>query len=112
MTRLPNDLKEIISVACTATYDYSTTEYIVRNPPALKTLVERHGVQVREAPSDVLIACGNAAGEIIAELRQDNDALVKKIADAYVKFRADAIENAKYTEAAMMQARLLPYKFG
>jgi TRAP-type mannitol/chloroaromatic compound transport system substrate-binding protein len=109
---LPNDLKEIISVACTATYDYSTTEYIVRNPPALKSLVERHGVQVREAPRDLLIACGNAAGQVMAELREDNDTLVKKIADAYVKFRADALENAKYTEGPMMQARLLPYKFG
>jgi TRAP-type mannitol/chloroaromatic compound transport system substrate-binding protein len=109
---LPNDLKEIIFVASTATYDYSTSEYIVRNPPALKTLVERHGVQVREAPQDVLIACGNAAGEIMAELRQDNDSLVKKIAESYVKFRADAVDNAKYTEGAMMQARNLPYKFG
>jgi TRAP-type mannitol/chloroaromatic compound transport system substrate-binding protein len=109
---LSTELKQVVEVACMATYAYSTNEYIVRNPPALKNLVEKNGVQIRQAPQDVLIAAGNAAGEIMAELRQDNDALVKKIADAYVVFRQNAIENAKYSETAMANARDLPYKFG
>lgn len=108
---LSAELKNIIEVACSATYAYSTSEYIVRNPPALRTLVEKHGVQVREAPRDVLIAAGNAAGEIMAELRQDQDPLVRKIADAYAEMRRTAMENARYTELPMMQARELPYKF-
>jgi TRAP-type mannitol/chloroaromatic compound transport system substrate-binding protein len=108
---LSAELKNIIEVACSATYAYSTSEYIVRNPPALRTLVEKHGVQVREAPRDVLIAAGNAAGEIMAELRQDADPLVRKIADAYSEMRRAAMENARYTELSMMQARELPYKF-
>lgn len=109
---LSTELKQVVEVACMATYAYSTNEYIVRNPIALRNLVEKNGVQVRQAPQDVLIAAGNAAGEIMAELRQDNDALVKKIADAYVAFRQNAIDNAKYTETAMANARDLPYKFG
>ena len=109
---LSAELKLVIEIASAATYAYSTNEYIVRNPPALKTLVEKNGVQVREAPRDVLIAAGNAAGEIMAELRQDSDELVKRIAEAYVKFREIAMESARHTELGMMQARALPYKFG
>jgi TRAP-type mannitol/chloroaromatic compound transport system substrate-binding protein len=109
---LSPELKQVVEVACTATYAYSTTEYIVRNPVVLKNLVEKNGVQVRQAPEDVLIAAGNAAGEIMAELRQDNDPLVKKIGDAYVSFRELAIDNARHTETAMANARQLPYKFG
>jgi TRAP-type mannitol/chloroaromatic compound transport system substrate-binding protein len=108
---LPQDLKDVIAVASMATYDYSTTEYIVRNPPALQDLVRRHGVQVRQAPRDLLVACGNAAGEIIAELRQDKDELVRKITESFIQFRNSALDNARYTELAMMEARTLPYKF-
>ncbi|GIK87909.1 MAG: TRAP transporter substrate-binding protein [Burkholderiales bacterium] len=108
---LSAELKQVIEVACNATYAYSTTEYIVRNPPALRTLVDKHGVQVREAPRDVLVAAGNAAGEIMGELLSDSDALVKKIATAYVAFRENAVQSARHTELAMMQARTLPYTF-
>ncbi len=109
---LSPELKQVVEVACTATYAYSTSEYILRNPIALKNLVEKNGVQVRQAPEDVLVAAGNAAGEIMAELREDSDPLVKKIADAYVEFRKIAMEHARHTETAMANARELPYKFG
>lgn len=109
---LSDELKTVVATACSATYAYSTSEYIVRNPPALRTLVEKHGVQVRKAPEDLMIAAGNAAGEIMSELRQDEDELVRRIAESYVAFRASAIENAKYGDSAVMQARDLPYKFG
>lgn len=109
---LSPELKQVIEVACAATYAYSTAEYVVRNPIALRNLVEKHGVQVKQAPEDVLIAAGNAAGEIMAELLEDSDPLVKKIANAYVEFRKTAMENARYSETAMANARELPYKFG
>lgn len=108
---LSPELQQVVEVACTATYAFSTSEYIVRNPIALKNLVENHGVQIRQAPEDVLLAAGNAAGEVMAELREDSDPLVKKIAEAYVEFRKLAMENARYTETAMANARDLPYKF-
>ena len=109
---LSDELKNVIETACIATYGYSTNEYLVRNPIALKSLVEEHGVEVRQAPEDVLIAAGNAAGEIMSELRQDSDELVARIAEAYVAFRKLAMENARHTELAMMQARTLPIAFG
>jgi len=108
---LPADLQEVIATACKATYEYSLTEYIARNAPALDTLVEDHGVQVRKAPDDVLVACGNAAGEIVAELLEDPDELVRRIAHSYVKFRGLAVTGARYTEAGMMNARVLDYAY-
>ena len=47
----------------------------------------------------------------MSELLQDSDPMVKKIAAAYVAFRQNAIDNAKYTETAMAKARELNYKF-
>jgi TRAP-type mannitol/chloroaromatic compound transport system substrate-binding protein len=108
---LPNDLKEIVAAACRSTYDYATSEYVVHNPPALQELVSKHNVQVRKAPRDLLVACGNAAGDIVDELRQDKDDLVRRIVDSFLKFRALAVDNALYTEHAMMDARMLPYKY-
>src|SRR5690606_22972466 len=50
---LSPELQQVVEVACAATYAYSTSEYVVRNPVALKSLVEDSGVQVRQAPQDV-----------------------------------------------------------
>lgn len=109
---LSPELQRIVEVACSATYGYSRTEYIARNPIALKRLVEEEGVEVRRVPEDILVAAGNAAGEIMAELREHDDELVRKIANAYTDFRALAVDDSSYTETAMRVARELDYKFG
>ncbi|MEZ5648277.1 MAG: TRAP transporter substrate-binding protein, partial [Alphaproteobacteria bacterium] len=41
---LPNDLKEIIKIACQASHDDILAEYNMRNGPALETLTSKHGV--------------------------------------------------------------------
>jgi TRAP-type mannitol/chloroaromatic compound transport system substrate-binding protein len=108
---LPADLKQVVQFAAQASYMESLTEYDEKHPKALAELVSRHGVQLREAPRDLLIAFGNAAGEVLAEIRADADPLVKRIAESYVAFRN---LQAGYTPSAyngVMNARSLPIKW-
>ena len=109
---LPDDLKEIIATACMATFDYSTAEYILRNPPVLNDLINKHGVKVREMPRDLMLACGKAAGEIVSELAEHEDDVIRRTMRSFLDFRKIALVSAKYTEHAMMGARLLPFKYG
>jgi TRAP-type mannitol/chloroaromatic compound transport system substrate-binding protein len=109
---LPDDLKAIVAAVAAAAHDFTTTEYDVRHPVALQELVTRHQVVVREAPRDLLIALGNTAGEMLAELRNHNDALVKRIADSYAVFRNRSAGYVAQTYAANFNARQLPIRWG
>jgi TRAP-type mannitol/chloroaromatic compound transport system substrate-binding protein len=109
---LPDDLKAAVRFAAQASYMESLTEYDYRHPLALKEAVDRHGVQVREAPRDLLIALGNAAGEVLKELREDQDALTKRIAESYVAFRNLQAGFAPLSYTAVQQARTLPISWG
>jgi TRAP-type mannitol/chloroaromatic compound transport system substrate-binding protein len=109
---LPDDLKAIVSAVAASMHDFTTTEYDVRHPVALQELVTRHQVVVREAPRDLLIALGNTAGEMLAELRNHNDALVKRIADSYASFRNRSAGYYAQTYAANFNSRTLPIRWG
>jgi TRAP-type mannitol/chloroaromatic compound transport system substrate-binding protein len=109
---LPDDLKAAIRFAAQASYMESLTEYDYRHPIALKEAVDRHGVQVKEAPRDLLIALGNAAGEVLKELREDQDALTRRIAESYVAFRNLQAGFAPLSYTAVQQARTLPITWG
>jgi len=110
--RLPDDLKLAIRVACQSVHDEVVTEYDARHPQALKELVERHGVQVRKAPDDLLTALGRSAGEIVREMREDSDELAKRIAESYIAFRKTSAEYMRYSYAGNFDARELPIDWG
>jgi len=78
----------------------------------LAQLVAQHGVQVREAPRDLLIAFGNSAGEMLAEFRAHSDPMVKKIADSYAEFRTRSQAYMLQSYAGNFNARTLPIKWG
>jgi hypothetical protein len=68
-------------------------------------------VQVRRLPDAVAIALGNAAGEILAELRDSGDPLTKKTVESFVKARAALMEQTALTDEAFAQMRQLNYKY-
>ncbi|MFN7000195.1 MAG: ABC transporter substrate-binding protein, partial [Elioraea tepidiphila] len=109
--RLPDDLKLAIRVACQSLHDEVVTEYDYRHAVTLRQLVAQHGVVVREAPRDLLIALGNAAGEVLKELREDQDALTRKIAEAYIAFRNLSAEYMTYSYAGQFNSRALPIRW-
>jgi len=69
-------------------------------------------VQVREAPRDLLVALGNAAGEVLKELREDQDELTRRIAESYVAYRNLQAGYAPLSYTGVQQARTLPIRWG
>lgn len=109
---LPDDLKQAVRYACQSLYDEVLTDYNSRHPVALRQLVEDNGVQVRAVPEPLLIALGNAAGELVAELRENDDELVRRITDSFLAYRELMVEYMSYADNGIMNARRLPYTYG
>ena len=108
---LPDDLKQAVAYACQSLYDEVVTEYNTRHAQSLRQLIA-DGTQVRQVPEDVLIALGNAAGEVIEEIREDSDELVHRIVDSFLEYRSLMAEYMTYADNGLMNARALPYDFG
>src|SRR3546814_21200022 len=79
---LPDDLKQAVGYACSSLYNDVWTEYSTKHAQALQTLGAEQGVLVKKLPDDVMVAMGNAAGEVIAALRDESDELVKRNAES------------------------------
>ena len=102
---LPDDLKQAVSFACESLYNPVWTEYTTKHAQSLKTLVDEHGVQVRKLPDDVIAAMGSAAGEVIEDLRNDSDELVKRIAESFIAYRDLVGGYMTYADNGQMNAR-------
>ncbi|QIE45663.1 TRAP transporter substrate-binding protein [Pseudohalocynthiibacter aestuariivivens] len=108
---LPEDLQMAVRVACSSLYGDVWTEYTTNHARALPKLVEEHGVQVRQLPQDVMVAMGNAAGEVMAEMREDDDELVRRITESYMDYRSSVSDYMVYADNGQMNARALDYKY-
>src|SRR5690606_6957927 len=66
---LPEDLQVIVRDCCQAEYDQVASDFYANDPRALATLVNEHGVQVRQFPAEILDAGAKAAVEVLSECR-------------------------------------------
>lgn len=110
-TSLPKSQQEMIRAASQAEYDNMYAEFNARNADSLKTLTEEHGVQVHEFPREFLVAGGNAASEVIEELRSEGDAKTKKVVESYLEARQKLLGWSKIADGAYYRARLLPFEY-
>jgi len=83
-TALPKDLQLIVEIACQAEYDQVASDFYAKDPVALKTLVDKHGVQVKMFPDEILKAGAEAALAVLTEVRNSDDALTRKTAESFV----------------------------
>ncbi|MEM9577683.1 MAG: TRAP transporter substrate-binding protein [Pseudomonadota bacterium] len=102
---LPDDLKQVVSLACESLYNPVWTEYTTKHAAALQKLVADEGVQVKMFPEDVITAMGKAAAEVIDELRQDDDELVKRITESFIAYRESVGGYMVYADNGQMNAR-------
>jgi TRAP-type mannitol/chloroaromatic compound transport system substrate-binding protein len=109
---LPADLQQAVSFACESLYNPVWTDYTTNHAKALQQLVAEQGVQVHKLPDDVIVAMGNAAGEVVAELREDSDPLVKSIVESFLVYRSAMREYMTYADNGQMNARAMDYKYG
>jgi len=108
---LSDDLKQAVSVACESLYNPVWTEYTTKHALALQKLVAEQGVQVKKLPDDVIVAMGNAAGEVIADLRADDDELTRRIVESFLAYRTSIAGYMPYADNGQMNARALDYKY-
>ncbi len=108
---LPDDLKQAVSYACESLYNPVWTEYTTNHARALNQLVDDQGVQVRKLPDEVIVAMGNAAGEVMTDLREDSDALVRQITESFLAYRESVAGYMIYADNGQMNARALDYTY-
>ena len=101
---LPKDLQSIVLNACKVVNQDMLAEYTARNNSALKTLVEKHKVDLRRYPDDVLKKLRNLSDEVVAEVAQ-KDKTSKKVYESFRKFRDQAMEWHRISEQTYMAAR-------
>ena len=90
---------------------YDNKAELLLHAIALQKLVADHGVQVRKLPESVLVAMGNAAGQVMAELRENSDELVKRIVESFLAYRSSVAPYMVYADNGQMNARALEYKY-
>jgi TRAP-type mannitol/chloroaromatic compound transport system substrate-binding protein len=106
---LSDELKQIVAACCSAENDMMLAEFNGRSPAALASLVNEHGVQLKQFPRDVLVAFGVASGEVLQELLEGGDEITRQIASSYLRFRQDSMRYTRIAETAFTTAR--SYKF-
>ncbi len=62
--------------------------------------------------SDILMACAEAANDVLTEIYDDGDDLVRRIVSDYLAFRQTVLPWTRVGEQAYMNARRLPFDFG
>lgn len=102
---LPRDLQQIVEFACQAEYDQVASDFYANDPIALRTLVDQHGVQVKYFPEEVLQAGAEAAKEVLGELRDSDDALVRRTTESYFDALALLRTRTEQVDGAFLTAR-------
>ncbi|MBE9560047.1 MAG: TRAP transporter substrate-binding protein [Proteobacteria bacterium] len=82
---LPKDLKAIVENCCKIVNQNMSLEFTAKNNTALDTLVNKHKVDVRRLPDDVLEKLKALSNDVVNELAAKNNA-AKKIHDSYNRF--------------------------
>jgi TRAP-type mannitol/chloroaromatic compound transport system substrate-binding protein len=104
LAALPKDLQKIVEVAARAVNQDMLDEYNARNNIALKTLVEKHQVKLREFPPEVMTALKKYTNEVIAE-QVANDAGFANVWKSYSAFLTSMREYNDLTLKAYYQNR-------
>jgi TRAP-type mannitol/chloroaromatic compound transport system substrate-binding protein len=80
------------------------SEFTARNNAALVTLIEEHGVELRELPGDVMQRLKTISGEVVAESAQ-HDELSKRIYASYMAYAKAVRSYHEISEQAYLNAR-------
>lgn len=104
LNALPADLQEILKVATKAINQDMLDEYTARNNAALSELVNKHNVEVRRLPDEVLAVLKTTSDEVVSEVAK-TDPLTQKVFESFIAFR-DGVSNwHALSEQAYINAR-------
>ncbi len=102
--QLPADLQQIVTVAARAVNQDMLDEYTALNNQALRELVDKHGVQLRKLPTEVLARLQQISSAVVAEMAAD-DPQVAEVYRSYQAFRDNVESYHRISEQAYLEAR-------
>jgi TRAP-type mannitol/chloroaromatic compound transport system substrate-binding protein len=111
---LTPELQAIVRTAADAATRDMLAEYNARSGPALRALVNDHGVIVRPFPEDALMACGQKSNEVLNEIYAADaspNRIVRRIIEDFLAFRREIMPWTRIGEQAYLNARRLPFEF-
>ena len=101
---LPKDLQAIVKIASKAAAQEMLDEYTARNNAALKELVEKHNVDLRPFPSDVLVKLRDLSEEVLEEVAA-KDPMAKKAYESFKAYKEGVQDYHSISEQAFLNAR-------
>ncbi len=101
---LPEDLQNIVRVACQAVNLDMPCEYTARNQRAIDTLVNEHGVELRQFPDEVLARLKTLSQEVLEEIAS-SDAMSRRVHDSYFGFLSQVRQWTAKSEQIFLQVR-------
>ena len=101
---LPNDLRDIVRNACAAENAFALAESKWRNAEALNTLVEKHDVQVRAFPQDVLQAARSVGEEVLIKFSK-KDEMTGEVFESFNAARKKLTSWSSLSTKAFLDAR-------
>ena len=103
---LPKDLQVIVRAACRVANQDMLADYTAKNNQALQTLVNKHKVELRQYPDDVIRKLHKLSTEVIAKVAE-HDELSKRIYQSFTEFKTNVISWSEISEQGYMKARAL-----
>lgn len=103
---LPKHLQGLVKDACRIVNEDMFAEYNARNGAALRELVNKHGVQLKQYPEEVLKVLVKTSDEVVAEVAAKDD-ISKRIYESFKAFREDSMQYVEVSELAYLKARTL-----
>lgn len=98
MNKLPEDLQDVVRSACLVANADMLAEFSQKNSQALKILVDKHQVNVKRLPDDVLKRFEEISEELVAEQGQHNE-LAQRIYQSYLAFKKQSLEWRKISQS-------------
>jgi TRAP-type mannitol/chloroaromatic compound transport system substrate-binding protein len=101
---LDPDLKAIITHACATEASFALSEMERLNAEALAALIERHNVQLRGFPGEVVAAARKVSVDVLADLAARSD-VARKVHDSYAAFRDRTAAWSRVSIRGVLEAR-------
>jgi TRAP-type mannitol/chloroaromatic compound transport system substrate-binding protein len=101
---LDGELKAIVAHACATEASFALSEMERLNSEALAALTERHNVQLRSFPGDVVAAARKVSADVLGELAARSE-LARKVHDSYAAFRDRTAPWSRVSIRAVLEAR-------
>lgn len=108
---LPASDKAIVENACLAENDFMFAEFIAKNGQALESLVNQHGVVLKEFPQSVFDAFAEASETVVSAVGEHDD-IGKRVLDSYTRARKDYANWTRVSDQAYSDERARTLNIG